>query len=76
MTMLDVDHRTRIPFSTPGAGRKRQIGPVGTASRIVAGVIAIAVPIALDGIGWQELAALIAFPVVRHRRREADPRGL
>lgn len=42
----------------------RDIGPVGTATRILGGVIAIALPVALDGIGWWDVGvALIALPV-------------
>jgi hypothetical protein len=43
----------------------RDIGPIGTATRVAGGVIAIAVSIALVGIGWWDLAvALIALPLV------------
>lgn len=43
----------------------REIGPIGTASRLAGGLIAIIVPIALGGIGWWDLAAaLVAFPLV------------
>lgn len=43
----------------------REIGPIGTASRVVGGLIAIAVPIALSGIGWWDVgAALVALPVI------------
>jgi hypothetical protein len=46
-------------------GRARQIGPIGTASRAVGGLITIAVPIALSGIGWWDVAAaLVALPLV------------
>jgi hypothetical protein len=42
----------------------RDIGPIGTAARVAGGLIAIAVPIALSGIGWWDLAgALIALPL-------------
>ena len=40
---------------------RREIGPVGTSTRVVAGTVAIVVPIASSGIGWWELAALDAF---------------
>ena len=44
---------------------KRQIGPIGTASRIAGGLIAIAVPIALTGIGWWDVgAALVVLPAI------------
>jgi hypothetical protein len=44
---------------------RREIGPVGTASRIVGGLIAIALPIALAGFGWWDAAvALLVLPVV------------
>jgi hypothetical protein len=45
--------------------RDRKIGPIGTASRVVGGLIAIAVPIALSGIGWWDVAAaLVALPLI------------
>jgi hypothetical protein len=45
--------------------RDREIGPLGTAARVVGGVLAIALPIALSGVGWWDLgAALVAFPLV------------
>jgi hypothetical protein len=45
--------------------RNREIGPLGTVSRVVAGCAAVAVPIAVSGIGWREAAAaLVGFPVV------------
>jgi hypothetical protein len=46
-------------------GRERKIGPIGTASRVVGGLIAIAVPIAVSGIGWWDVAAaLVALPLI------------
>ncbi|HZB30325.1 MAG TPA: hypothetical protein VE465_09180 [Streptosporangiaceae bacterium] len=46
-------------------GRAREIGPIGAASRAVGGLIAIAVPIALSGIGWWDVAAaLVALPLI------------
>jgi hypothetical protein len=42
-------------------GEGRDIGPVGTLARVVAGVPMIAVPIASYGIEWWELAVLDAF---------------
>ena len=46
-------------------GRGRDIGPIGTVSRAVGGLIAIAVPIALSGVGWWDVgAALVALPLV------------
>jgi hypothetical protein len=46
-------------------GRGRDIGPIGTVSRAVGGLIAIAVPIAISGIGWWDVgAALIALPLI------------
>jgi len=44
---------------------QREIGPIGTTSRIVGGLIAIALPIALEGIGWWDIAAaLVALPLL------------
>lgn len=44
---------------------RRDIGPIGTVSRIVAGAAALAVPIAVEGAGWWDIAmALIAFPLL------------
>jgi hypothetical protein len=43
----------------------REIGPIGTASRVVGGLIAIAVPIGLSGIGWWDVgAAVVALPLI------------
>jgi uncharacterized membrane protein YoaK (UPF0700 family) len=54
-----------MPRSERHRHHTRQIGPIGTASRVVGGLIAIAVPIALSGLGWWDLvAALVALPLV------------
>ena len=43
----------------------REIGPIGTAVRAIAGLAAIAYPIATSGVGpWDVAAALVAFPVL------------
>ena len=43
----------------------REIGPIGTLARVVGGTVAIAVPIALSGIGWWDVGvALIALPLI------------
>jgi hypothetical protein len=43
----------------------REIGPIGTASRVVGGLLAIALPVALSGFGWWDAAAaLVVFPLV------------
>lgn len=45
--------------------RGREIGPIGTATRIIAGLVLIAVPIASHGIGiWDLGGALIVFPLL------------
>ena len=47
------------------ANHERDIGPIGTSSRIVAGAAALAVPIALEGAVWWDMAtALLAFPLL------------
>lgn len=38
---------------------RRDIGPAGTAARIVGGLIGIAVPISLAGFGWWDAAAAL-----------------
>ena len=44
---------------------KREIGPIGTAARVVGGLTAVALPIALGGFGWWDVAAvLVALPLV------------
>ena len=44
---------------------KREIGPIGTAARVVGGVSAVALPIAFSGFGWWDAAAvLVVLPVV------------
>ncbi|MGH2834289.1 MAG: hypothetical protein ACRDK2_16085 [Solirubrobacteraceae bacterium] len=46
-------------------GSGRQIGPIGTLARTAGGVVAIALPIALDGFsGWEAVVALVALPLV------------
>ena len=42
----------------------RQIGPVGTVSRVAVGLVAIAVPVSSAGLGWWEWAALNVFALV------------
>lgn len=57
--------RTDSLLGAVTGGRDRGIGPIGTASRAVGGLIAIAVPIALSGIGWWDVgAALVALPLI------------
>jgi hypothetical protein len=42
----------------------RAIGPIGTISRVIGGAIFVAVPIALSGIDWWDVAAaLVALPI-------------
>jgi hypothetical protein len=44
---------------------RRDIGPIGTLARVLGGVLALAIPIALDGLGWWNLAAgLVGLPLV------------
>jgi hypothetical protein len=44
---------------------RREIGPIGTASRIAGGVLAIGLPIAIGGFAWWDAAAaLVALPLV------------
>lgn len=44
--------------------RRRGIGPIGTASRVLGGLVAIALPIALLGFTWWDAAiALLALPL-------------
>lgn len=49
--------------SSPDAAG-REIGPIGTASRTLAGAAAITVPVAIEGIGWWDLPGLAAALVV------------
>jgi hypothetical protein len=43
----------------------RDIGPIGTGSRVVVGALVAAVPVAAWGIAWWDLAAaVIAFPLI------------
>jgi hypothetical protein len=43
----------------------RDIGPIGTGSRLVVGAFVAAVPVAAWGIGWWDIAAaVIAFPLI------------
>ena len=46
-------------------GGSREIGPIGTASRIVVGLVAVGLPVVLSGIGWWDIvAALVVLPLV------------
>lgn len=46
-------------------GQERDIGRIGTVSRVVGGTAAIAVPVALHGFGWREAGvAFLALPLV------------
>lgn len=60
--------RVAIPAGSVVAGPfrgDREIGPIGTASRVAAGLVAIVLPIALEGISWWDVgAALVAFPLI------------
>ena len=50
------------PRSSPA---RRQIGPVGTGTRVAGGLAAIMLPVALDGITWWDVgAALVALPLI------------
>lgn len=61
MTRILTSLRTA---ATP-PGDRREIGPIGTAARVVGGLIAIGLPIALGGFGrWDAAAALVALPLV------------
>jgi hypothetical protein len=51
------------PLASPHGGT-REIGPIGTVSRVVAGAVAVTLPVALEGIGWWDLPALLAAPLV------------
>jgi len=64
---------------------RREIGPVGTLTRVLGGILALAVPIALNGPGWWDLAvglvglplfAAVAFLVVRAGYERWAPGGL
>jgi hypothetical protein len=64
---------------------RRDIGPIGTLARVLGGVLALAIPIALDGLGWWDLAvglvglpllAAVAFLIVRAGYERWAPGGL
>jgi hypothetical protein len=47
------------------ARSRREIGPIGTASRVLGGLVAIALPIAFAGFTWWDAAiALVALPLI------------
>jgi len=56
------------PLRAPVArllGDRREIGPIGTASRIGGGLIAIGLPVVLAGFSWWDAAlALVVLPLV------------
>ena len=58
---MAVEQPTGVARSAHG----RQIGPVGTMTRIAGGLAAIALPIALSGITWWDVAtALVVLPLM------------
>lgn len=57
--------KVRPAASASTTASPRQIGPIGTVSRIVAGLLLLAFPVVTHGIGaWDVAAALIAFPLI------------
>ena len=49
----------------PQPPANREIGPIGTVSRVIGGLVAIGLPIALSGIGWWDVgAALVVLPAI------------
>jgi hypothetical protein len=49
----------------PTVRQPRAIGPIGTVARLVVGLVAIGVPIAVSGLSWWDVGeALVALPVV------------
>jgi hypothetical protein len=64
---------------------RREIGRLGTLTRVLGGTLALAIPIALNGLGWWDLAvglvglpffAAIAFLMVRAGYERWVPGGL
>ncbi len=56
---------TLVRTAAAPRGHPREIGPIGSAARVAGGLIAIVLPIALDGFGWWDAAAaLVALPLV------------
>ena len=52
-------------MSVPPRPSSREIGPIGTASRVVGGVVAIVVPLTVWGSTWWDWAAgLLGFPLL------------
>ena len=44
--------------------RAREIGPIGTTSRVLVGVSALGVPIALEGVTWWDVGAMVVVALV------------
>ncbi len=62
---MSVERRRPLDPSGADRGDSRAIGPVGTAVRVLAGVLALAVAALWQGLGWWDVAAAsIAFPLV------------
>jgi hypothetical protein len=62
---VSVERRRPLDPSGADRGDGRAIGPVGTAVRVFAGVLALAVAGLWQGLGWWDVAAAaIAFPLV------------
>ncbi len=62
---MSARRRWLLDPSGADRGDGRAIGPVGTAVRVLAGVLALAVAALGQGLGWWDVAAAsIAFPLV------------
>ena len=66
-------------------GGRRDIGPIGTLARVISGALALAIPTALTGLGWWDVAmglvglpllATVAFLIVRFGYERWVPGGL
>jgi hypothetical protein len=58
MATVSFTQRDRKP------SRTRDIGPIGTTSRVLVGVTALAVPIALEGLSWWDMGAMVVAALV------------
>ena len=60
MTTAGNDLSEEQFVASAGAAAAREIGPIGTASRVGAGALAIALPVVLEGVTWWDAPALAA----------------
>jgi hypothetical protein len=66
--MLMADGRSdmapAVEQDRDGSGQRREIGPIGTASRLGVGLVAVALPIVLEGLSWWDVGGWVVLALL------------